>query len=195
MKSFKILGLFALAALMLASCGSVAHIEKDDTVNFSNYKTYAWVNSSETQSEEQAQKPISLTEQKVRKAVNAELAKEGWREVKSRPDVLLSYDVLVERSVKEENNPVYSRSYTRYVFNPYTRRYVPIYYPSQFLGYDNDQYEIRQGTLTITMVDAKTNKTIWQGWTTDEVNSKNLTSKEIESSVKSIFRKFDVASK
>ena len=194
MKSFKILGLFAIAAFMVASCGSIAHIEKDDTVNFSNYKTYAWVSSSETQSE-QDQKPISLTEQKVRKAVNAELAKEGWREVKNRPDVLLSYDVLVERSVKEENNPVYSRSYTRYVFNPYTRCYVPIYYPSQFLGYDNDQYEIRQGTLTVTMVDAKTNKTIWQGWTTDEVNSKNLTSKEIESGVKSIFRKFDVASK
>jgi len=194
MKRFKILGLFAIAAFMLASCGSVAHIEKDDTVNFSNYKTYAWVSSSESQSE-QDQKPISLTEQRVRKAVNAELAKEGWREVKNRPDVLLSYDVLVEKSLKEDNSPVYSRPYTRYLFNPYTRRFVPIYYPSQFLGYDYDQREIREGTITISMVDAKTNKTIWQGWTTDEVNSKNLTSKEIESSVKSIFRKFDVASK
>jgi len=194
MKSFKILGLFAIAAFMLASCGSVAHIEKDDTVNFSNYKTYAWVSSSESQSE-QDQKPISLTEQRVRKAENAELAKEGWREVKNRPDVLLSYDVLVEKSLKEDNSPVYSRPYTRYLFNPYTRRFVPIYYPSQFLGYDYDQREIREGTITISMVDAKTNKTIWQGWTTDEVNSKNLTSKEIESSVKSIFRKFDVASK
>jgi hypothetical protein len=45
------------------------------------------------------------------------------------------------------------------------------------------------------MVDAKTSKTVWQGWTTDEVNSRNLTSKEIESSVKNIFRKFDIASK
>jgi hypothetical protein len=194
MKNFKFFGLFAIAAFMLASCGSVAHIEKDDTVNFSNFKTFAWVNSSETQSDNE-QKPLSLTEQKVRKAVHSELAKQGWREVKNRPDVLLSYDVLVERAVKEDNNPVYSQPYTRYVFNPYTRRYVAIYYPSQFLGYDNDQYEVRQGTITVSMVDAKTNKTVWQGWTTDEVNSKNLTSKEIESSVKSIFRKFDVAAK
>jgi hypothetical protein len=72
---------------------------------------------------------------------------------------------------------------------------VAIRYPSQFLGYDNDQYEIRQGTITITMVDAETNKTVWQGWTTDEVNSKNLTGREIDNSVKSIFRKFDVATK
>ena len=78
MKSFKILGLFAIAAFVLASCGSVAHIEKDDTVNFSNYKTFAWVSSSESQSE-QDQKPVSLTEQRVRKAVNAELAKQGWK--------------------------------------------------------------------------------------------------------------------
>ena len=194
MKSLRIFGLLVIASFMLASCGSVAHIEKDDTVNFSNYKTFAWVNSTETQSE-QDQKPLSLTEQKMRKAVYAELAKEGWREVKNNPDVLLSYDVLVERAVKEDNNPVYSQPYTRYVYNPYTRRYVALYYPSQFLGYDNDQHEVRQGTITISMVDAKTNKTVWQGWTTDEVNSKNLTSKEIENSVKSIFRKFDIASK
>jgi hypothetical protein len=194
MKSFKFFGLFAIAAFTLASCGSVAHVEKDDSVNFRNYKTFAWVNSSETQSDS-AQKPISLTEQNVRKAVNTELAKQGWREVKNRPDVLLSYDVLVERAVKQDNDPVYSQPYTRYVFNPYTRRYVAIYYPSQFLGYNNDQYEIRQGTVTITMVDVKSNKTVWQGWTTDEVNSRNLTSKEIANSVKAIFRKFDVAKK
>lgn len=194
MKSIKFFGLLVIAAFLVASCGSVAHIEKDDTVNFSRFKNFAWVNSSETASDS-TQKAVSLTEQNVRKAVNAELAKQGWKEVKNKPDVLMSYDVLVEKAVKQESDPVYSRPYTRYVYNPYTRRYVPIYYPSQFLGYNNDQYEVRQGTITISMVDAKTNKTVWQGWTTDEVNSRNLTSKEIANSVKSIFRKFDIAAK
>ena len=194
MKSFKFFGLLIVAGLALASCGSVAHIEKDDSIDFRNYKTYAWVTSSETKSDS-VEKVVTLTEQKVRKAVNSELAKQGWREATNRPDVLLSYDVLVEKSIKEDNNPVYSRPYTRYLYNPYTRSYVALRYPSQFLGYDNDQYEVREGTVTISMVDAKTNKTVWQGWTTDEVNSKNLTSKEIENSVKNIFRKFDVAFK
>jgi hypothetical protein len=45
------------------------------------------------------------------------------------------------------------------------------------------------------MIDAKTDKTIWQGWTTEEVNSKNLTNKEIQYAVRSIFKKFDVAKK
>ena len=105
-------------------------------------------------------------------------------EVKNRPDVLLSYDVLVERSVKEENNPVYSNPYTRYAYNPYSRRWVPVYYPSEFLGYDRGEQSVREGTITISVIEAKTEKTIWQGWTTDQVNSRNLTSKEIQNFLK-----------
>jgi hypothetical protein len=75
-------------------------------------------------------------------------------------------------------NPVYSRSYMRPFFNPYTRRWATLYYPSQFLGYDNGMRSVREGTLTVTMTDAKTDKMVWQGWTTDEVNSKNLTARK-----------------
>ncbi len=100
--------------------------------------------------------------------------------------------MFVENTVKESSDPVYSRSQTRYYFNPYTRRWSGIYFPSQFLGYDRNKYQTKEGTVTITMVDAKTDKVIWQGWTTEEVNNKNLTSKEIQNSIKTIFRKFDV---
>ena len=124
---------------------------------------------------------------------NKELEKTGWKEVKNRPDVLLTYDVLVERGIKSSSNPVYSRSYSRLVYNPYTRRYTTIYYPSQFEGYERDERPIKEGTVTISMIDTKTDKTVWQGWTTDEVNSRNLTTKEIQNSVRSIFKKFDVA--
>ena len=191
MKNLKFLGVAALAGLLLASCASVAHVEKDETVNFSDYKTYAWVETKE----EQEQNANDLVERNVRTAVDAELAKEGWRLVKNKPDVLLSYDVLVEKGVKETTDPVYSQPYTRTFFNRYTRRWNYIYYPSQFLGYDRSQYQVREGTVTISMVDANTGKTIWQGWTTEEINSRNMTSKEIQAGVKSIFRKFDVAKK
>jgi Domain of unknown function (DUF4136) len=193
MRFLKFLSVAAVSGLLLASCGSVAHVEKDKTANFSSYHSYAWVDSKANEADSGKTKVSDLTERRIREAVDAELAKTGWRESKHRPDVLLSYDVLVERSVKEESNPVYSQPTTRYVYNPYSRRWVSVYYPSQFLGYDNDQRSVREGTITVSIIDAKTDKTIWQGWTTDEVNSRNLTSKEIQNSVKSIFRKFDVA--
>ena len=188
MRTITFLGAIAVAGALLTGCASVAHVEKDDTVNFSNYRTYAWTAASE-----QGSKETNLADRKTRAAIDAELAKQGWREVKNNPDVLVSYDILVERNEKQSSSPVYTQPFIRPFFNPYTRRWGTIYYPSQFWGYDNEPRQVREGTLTVTMTDAKTDKMVWQGWTTDEVASRNLTSKEIHVSVKSIFRKFDVA--
>lgn len=183
----------AFSGLLLAGCASVAHVEKDDTVNLNNYHTYAWVEPQTSDKDSVKTKVSDLTERKIRQAVDAELAKTGWKESKHRPDVLISYDVLVENNVKQSNDPVYSQPFTRYIFNPYSRRWIALYYPSQFMGYDSYDSPVKEGTVTISVIDARTEKTVWQGWTTDEVNSRNLTSKEIQSAVKSIFRKFDVA--
>ncbi len=183
-------GAFAFVFL-LASCSSTAHIEKDDTVDFTQYRTFAWLDKDGKTDKDRKN---DLTEARIRQAVNTELEKtSGWKETRNRPDVVLSYDVLVERGIKESTNPVYSRPFTRLVYNPYSRRYSTIYYPSQFVGYDRDERAIREGTVTISMIDTKTDKVVWQGWTTDEVNNRNLTSKEIQAAVKSIFRKFDIA--
>jgi hypothetical protein len=179
---------WAILLFLFTSCVSTAHVEKDQSVNFSGYKTYSWISG-----EDRGNKRNDLLDMNVHNSVNQELQKSGWRQVNTNPDVLLSYDMLVERGNKQQRDPVYSQPNTRAFFNPYTRRWGTIYYPSQFLGYDNRTVTVKEGTLTITMVDARTEKTIWQGWNTDEVNNRNITKKEIQGSVKSIFRKFDVA--
>ncbi len=181
-------GCFAIVFL-LASCASTAHIEKDDNTDFSRYKTFAWIDKDDAGKHDH-NKSNELMEKKVREAVNKELEKSaGWKESKNRPDVLLSYDVLVERTVQQKSDPVYSMPFTRTFYNPYSRRLINVYYPSRFMGYDSYDVPSREGTVTITMIDANTNKTVWQGWTTDEVNSRNISSKEIQNSVKAIFRK------
>lgn len=180
----------ALPLLLLVSCATPAFVEKDESADLSSYKTFAWIESDK---KTQKNKNNTILENSVRDAVNKELAKEGWREIKNKPDVLVSYDVLVERATKERNDPVYSRPFSRVYYNPFYRRYGVINYPSTFMGYDNSSVSVREGTLTITMVDTKTDKTVWQGWTTDEVNSRNISSKEAQTAVRSIFRKFDVA--
>lgn len=174
---------------LLAGCASTAHIEKDDTVNFNKYKSFTWLHGENGKLENQS----DLIESKIRAAVTKEFEKIGWKESKNRPDVILDYDVLVERSSKEQREPVYSQPYSRLVFNPYTRRYVTIYYPSQFLGYESYEKVIREGTITVTMLDAKTDKIVWQGWTTAEVGNRNLTNKEIQRAVANIFKKSDLA--
>lgn len=189
-KNWKLWGGSLGIVFLLASCAPAAHIEKDDATDFSRYKTFAWIEKEETTKG----KKNDLAEQKIRQAVNKELEKTaGWKETKKNPDILLSYDVLVERSTKQNSEPVYSQPFTRTFYNPYRRRFVNVYYPSRFQGYDNYNSQVREGTITVTMTDPDTDKTVWQGWTTDEVDSRNLSSKEIQTSVKAIFRKFDIA--
>lgn len=192
MKTLRALLGLILPALLVVSCSAPAYVEKDRSTDFSRYKSFAWVDYS---NKDGKHKPNDFLKQNVQEAVNAKLVKEGWKEDKSRPDVLLSYDMLVEKTTRESRDPVYSQPFSRIFYNPYTRRYGRILYPSSFMGYDNNVYSVREGTLTITMLDAKTDKTIWQGWTTDEVKSRNVTKKEVQASVNSIFRKFDVVSR
>jgi hypothetical protein len=193
MKSLKLWGGFFGIVFLLASCTTTAHIEKDDNTDLRDYKTFAWIDK-DGEGKNDNDRNNDLAEQKIKDAVGKELQKSaGWREVKNRPDVYLSYDVLVEKNVKQLSDPVYSRPYTRVFFNPRTRRYSTIYYPSQFLGYDHDQRMVREGTVTVTMIDAKSDKTVWQGWTTGEINNRNMSSREIQNAVRSIFKKFDVA--
>lgn len=181
----------ALAAigLTITGCSTTAHVEKDNTVNFTKYKTYSWVNEKEKSLKDRNSN--HLVDAHVRSAVAKELKKNGWVETKAQPEVLLDYNIMVENSVKELDNPVYTRPFTRYYYNPYTRRISGLYYPSQMMGYERSEIPYKEGTITIHMIDNSSNKLIWQGWTTDEVNSRNLTGKEISSSVKSILKKFN----
>lgn len=41
------------------------------------------------------------------------------------------------------------------------------------------------------MIDAKTNKLIWQGWAKGEIKSLHVTFRDVDTRVKSIFKKFD----
>jgi hypothetical protein len=78
-------------------------------------------------------------------------------------------------------------------YNPYRRGWGTIYYPSQFIGYQNYEVPVKEGTITITMTDARTDKVVWQAWTTEKLNYARITPDEINKSVRNIFNKFDMA--
>jgi hypothetical protein len=49
---------------------------------------------------------------------------------------------------------------------------------------------ITEGTITLTAIDTKTSKTVWQGWSTEILNGRNITAKEIDLIVNGILKKF-----
>lgn len=178
------------AFLIMPGCSPTVNVQKDNSVNLSNYKTYMWVNTRGSITDSTA-RPVSYADIPVRNAANAELQKAGWKAVSQDADILVSYDVLLEKGTVQRSDPVYSQPYTRSYYNPRTGRWHNMYYPSQFLGYQNYDVPVKEGTITISMVDGNTDKLVWQGWTTKSVDYSRLSNEEITGSVKSIFNKFN----
>jgi hypothetical protein len=174
-------------ALLLAGCASAVHIEKESINDLGQYKTYQWV---ETRTSENDHQNISaFGDQAIHNAVQQELAKKGWREVTDHPDLLITHDVLVERTTQRQSDPVYTRPFTRVFYNPFLRRWGTVYYPSYFVGYENYNVPVREGTLTLTLIDANSDKTVWQGWTTEELSNQKATSKDLQKAAKKILKK------
>lgn len=188
MKAINYICAALILAFSVAACSAPVHVEKDEAVDLSKYKTYMWVDTRYNQNDN-AKRPIAYGDISVRNAANAELKAAGLTEVSENPDILISYDVLVNNTTARRSDPVYTESYSRTYYNPRLKRWSSIYYPSQFLGYNNYEVPVNEGTITITLTDAGTDKVVWQGWTTEEVNYTRITPEEINSSVKNIFRK------
>ena len=181
-----------LGAIIFAGCGVPAHVEKDPSVDLRNYKTFAWLTDHKEGKNYQ-----NFQEKNLKDMVNKQLEKNGWRQVRSNPDILVDYDIMIENDVKNQSESVYTRPYMRYFYNPYTRRINSVYYPSQYMGENAYAVPYKSGTITINLVDTKTNNLIWQGWAETELTSRRLQQDDMKKVVKAIFKKFgaDVASR
>lgn len=175
------------AALIISGCSTPAYVEKDTSTNLSDYQTYMWVDVQASE-DDASSRATSFADISVHNSVNEGLQRWGWREVNENPDVLVSYDVLVERNVEMQSDAVYSQPYSRLYYNRFTRRWSTIYYPSQFLGYQQYQVPVREATISITMMDADTDKKIWQGWTTERLGGSGITDLNVKKSIRNIFK-------
>ena len=101
---------------------------------------------------------------------------------------------MVERSTEQRSDPVYSRPFSRVYYNPFSRHWGTIYYPSQFIGYDAYTVPVKEGNVTVSITDSKSDKIVRQGWTTETLNYSRITDKEINKSVRNIFNKFESSS-
>jgi len=189
MKQIKWL-ILTLLAVLIASCSPVAHVEKDLSTDLNRYSTYAWVDTRATR-DEKSNSSTEFARLSVQNAVNRKLQQAGWKLVDKNPDVLITYDILVEKKPERYDAPAYTVPFTRFYYNPYFGRWGTIYFPPRFIGYDTYTVPVREATITISMMDARTDKKIWQGWTTQKVDSRLLSKSEINSGVGAIFKKFD----
>jgi len=176
-----------LSSFFFTGCIQKAYHQKDNSVDFSRISTYAWAEGDNDQNyDTRRPNQNNLRDTKIMQTVDRYLQGHGWSQSKNNPDVYLVFDVVEDQSQQRVNTPVYSQPVTRFYYNPATRRWVPIYYPSTFVGYNSTTRQVKEGTLTLTMMNPGSDKVIWQGWTTSEIYGRKMSDEKIERDVQAI---------
>jgi Domain of unknown function (DUF4136) len=183
------LSLAFATAVVCTSCGPTSHVEVAKGVDFNNYKTFGWANDKGVKKSGRVDNDI--VDNNIKNSISEELEQKNWQETEQKPDVLLDYNVTVQKGVTRETEPVYTSLYSGY-YPSWRGRRGYYYDPGFFAGYRTYNVPFKEGTLTVNMIDAKTNKLIWQGYATGDIATKKVTSKDAESDVKSIFKKLSL---
>ncbi|WP_105200583.1 MULTISPECIES: DUF4136 domain-containing protein [unclassified Pseudoalteromonas] len=142
--------LLAAGVLMLLSaCASGPDFDYDKSVNFTQYKTFAWFPDASLTNASSNYQISELMERRVRQAVNDELSAKGMSMVTAdQADVLINYHASVEKKVDVD-------TFT----TGYSARWD--YWG---LGYNvqttTREYEV--GTLVIDVVDRASNQLVWR---------------------------------
>ncbi|HET7899197.1 MAG TPA: DUF4136 domain-containing protein [Flavisolibacter sp.] len=190
MMNLRAIGSVFLVASLLIACTNKVYVEKPGTADLANYKTYTWVKVQPNASQNK-DTAVTYLEMSIRDEVNNKLRNEGWKLVKQNPDVLVSFDVMAERSVVSKVDPVFLQSYNPGYINPYSMTWAGIYYPANFIGWDRNINTVTTATAVVTMTDGHSNQELWQGWTNIHVGSDGIQTSELENAVKEILEKFN----
>ena len=162
------------------SCASTYGVQHDydKQVDFSNLKTYDWMPIPEKASMD------SLSIQRVKNAVNAELKAKGLIMTSNNPDFLIA-----EHHESKDKVQVHSWGYD---YGPYGR-----YRGGSWGSGGISTYEYQEGSLILDFVDAKSKKLIWRGSAKAEIDDANTPEKReklINEAVKEILKKYPPSS-
>jgi len=163
-----------LSALLIASCATLTNdieveTHADPDIDFSAYKSYAWVGSAQIVFDPvgQWEQPTLNTDEEVKFNINQALRSKGLFEVNSDPDLLVAFAVGVDMThlkLKEDPNskkPVLTN--------------------------------IPKAALVIALIDARTGYTVWLGYAEGQVQKQQTIEnirKRIEYAVNKIFQAY-----
>jgi Domain of unknown function (DUF4136) len=157
-----------MTALLLSALVAWAKVttDYDHRANFARFKTYSWA---------RVKTPDSLWDDRVKAAVDGQLAAKGWSQVPSGGDVLVSARGAT-RDQQELNT--YYDGFGRRRFGGFGSATTTV-----------DVYKV--GTLIVDVFDGTTRNLLWQGVATDTLSDKaEKNIKRLDKSVEKMFKHF-----
>jgi hypothetical protein len=163
------LALLMTTALLLTAAAAWAKIatDYDHRANFARYKTYSWA---------KVQTTSSLWDERVKTAVDGQLAAKGWEQVPSGGDVEVSAQAATRD--QQEFNTLYDSFGGRRRFGGFGTSTTTV-----------DTYKV--GTLIVDVFDASTKNLVWRGVASDTLSDKaDKNIKKLDQNVQKMFKHF-----
>ena len=194
-----------LVFLLLSSCAPTAIFsDYNRSLDFKTYKTFAWLPKTHDPKND-GPFDNQIVETNIKNLGSGELKSRGYKVDTNAPDLLIDFYVDVANKVDHVSTPVYGYAYNyngnfsgAYNNNMYS--YRNSYYGNNsylntapvVVGYTNQDIPYEEGTLTILIIDRKTNTLIWKGWSVGSVTDESSFEYELPSDMKRLFKEFPV---
>lgn len=140
--------LFAFTPILIVSCEPSLKVvsDYDRNIDFAAYKTFSVYNLKTTANVNQ------LNAERICNFISSEMTRKGYRETNGNPDLLVNAVSVVKDK--------------KYVSANTNSGYGGLYRPYGYWGAGNTVFSVtdyKDGSLMIDVVDAKSNRLVWQG--------------------------------
>jgi hypothetical protein len=165
---------FALALMGTIALAQSVTYDFERSVNFSTFKTYAWVPGPSQLDE--------INHRRVVTAVSEQLASKGLTRVATSesPDLLVAYHATFDRDLQ---------------ISGFSNGWGPYRFGASQSGVARTE-EILTGSLAVDLVDSRTNTIVWRGTATKEIDVKadpNKRERNIHRAAERLFKHYPPA--
>jgi hypothetical protein len=196
-----------LAFMLIAGCATFdVYSDYDKSIDFRSYKTFAWLPNPD-QPYKNSRFNNQIMESNVKNYAGKEMEMLGYSVELDSPDLILEYNFMIEKKVSTVQIPIYNNQVPTYPYpysnypnnyrlrnNPQYDRYQRYSYgyspPPYIIGYKTDEIPYKEGTLTISVIDQKSNKLIWRGWSVSTVSDPQSYSQDLAKNIHKIFANY-----
>ncbi|TVZ41628.1 uncharacterized protein DUF4136 [Alteromonadaceae bacterium 2753L.S.0a.02] len=178
-----IISFTALLTLFLAGCSSSPTTSMTDPeVDFSQYKTYGFIEHPKTDEAEYE----TLITSFLKSAAKTEMEKRGFS-YSENPDVKLNFSVETEEKIRAHTTPSMGMGMG---YDPF----YDVYYDNWRVSHQTHITQYTEGRLNIDVIDVAKRKLVWQGTTKGRLTQKALENPQesITDAVAEVFTVFPV---
>lgn len=192
----KLLIVYCLVIIAYGCATVNTYSDIDHSIDFSGYRSFAWL-PTPMDTFKNGMYDNQIIENNVKNHVNREMFARGYRTDVDSPDLILEYEIIVEKAVRTVENPIYSYPYNyNWMSSPYYDGWYRYRYgyagPPYVIGYNTQQVPYTQGTLTLSVIDRRKNRLIWRGWSVGTMSDPGNYHKVLAKDVHNIFKQYPV---